>query len=282
MTDPNGGYSSLKGRVVIVTGGGRGLGYEMAMALVRAGAKVMITSARETNELENVVAEAKALDGSGELTALQADVCDYDACERLVQKTTDRFGAVDCLVNNAARGLKSVNSDYVLNPTPFYVHPVKGWHEIITTNLLGMFHMARAAAPGMVAQGFGRIVNVSTSDITMIRRGYSPYGPTKAAVEAMSRVWAQDLADTGVTVNVILPGGATDTAILPDMENKRGSDGNLLNPAIMRAPILWLCSDRSNGHTGERYIARLWDDGLAPADAAAGARDRHHEKPGIM
>ncbi|MDH3233515.1 MAG: SDR family oxidoreductase [Alphaproteobacteria bacterium] len=282
MAEGNSGYPSLKGRVAIVTGGGRGLGYEMAMALLEAGAKVMITSAREAGELDSVVAEAKAFGGHGELAALQADVCDYEACERVVRETTERFGAVHCLVNNAARGLKSVNPDYVLNPTRFYEHPLEGWHEIVTTNLLGVFHMARAAAPGMVAQGFGRIINVSTSDITMIRKGYSPYGPTKAAVEAMSRVWAQDLAGTGVTVNVYLPGGATDTAILPDMENKRGSDGNLLEPDIMRAPILWLCSDASNDHTGERYIARLWDDTLPPEKAAAQARDVHHEKPGIM
>ena len=85
-----------------------------------------------------------------------------------------------------------------------------------------------------------------------------------------------------MTVNVFLPGGATDTAILPEMANKRGSDGNLLDPLIMRAPILWLCADESNGHTGERYIARLWDDSLAADEAAKGARDRHHEKPGIM
>jgi len=282
VVEGNGGYPSLKDRVAIVTGGGRGLGYEMAMALMEAGAKVMITSARETGELDRVAAEAKAINGDGELAATQADVCDYDACERVVRETKERFGAVHCLVNNAARGLKSVNPDYVLNPTRFFEHPVAGWHEIITTNLLGPFHMARAAAPGMVAQGFGRIINISTSDITMIRKGYSPYGPTKAAVEAMSRVWAQDLAGTGVTVNVYLPGGATDTAILPDMENKRGADGNLLEPGIMRAPILWLCSDASNEHSGERYIARLWDDSLPPAEAAARARDVHHDKPGIM
>ena len=116
----------------------------------------------------------------------------------------------------------------------------------------------------------------------MIRKGYSPYGPTKSALEAMSRVWAQDLDGTGVTVNVYLPGGATDTAILPEMTNKRGSDGNLLDPVIMRAPILWLCSDASNGHTGERYIARLWDNALPRDKAAEKARDAHHEKPGIM
>lgn len=282
MTTGNGADPSLEGRVAIITGGGRGLGYEMAIALVEAGAKVVITSARERGELDSVVAEAKGIPGNGELAAIQADVCDYGACERVVRETIERFGAVHCLVNNAGRGLKSVNPDYVLNPTRFYEHPIEGWREIVTTNVLGPFHMARAATPHMVSQGFGRIINVSTSDITMIRKGYSPYGPTKSALEAMSRVWAQDLEGTGVTVNVYLPGGATDTAFLPEMENKRGSDGNLLDPKIMRAPILWLCSDSSNGHTGERYIARLWDDALSPAEAATKSRDKHHEKPGIM
>lgn len=282
MATGNGVYPSLKGRVVIITGGGRGLGYEMAIALLEAGAKVVITSARNQSELDSVIEEAKDLAGPGELTAILADVCDYDACAMVVRETIARFGTVNCLVNNAARGLKSINPDYVLNPTRFYEHPLEGWQEIVKTNVLGPFHMARAAAPHMVEQGFGRIINLSTSDITMIRKGYSPYGPTKSAIEAMSRIWAQDLEGTGVSVNVYLPGGATDTAFLPDMENKRGSDGNLLDPKIMRAPILWLCSDDSNNHTGERYIARLWDDNLPPAEAAAKARDVHHEKPGIM
>jgi NAD(P)-dependent dehydrogenase (short-subunit alcohol dehydrogenase family) len=282
MATGNDVYPSLKGRVVIITGGGRGLGYEMAMALMEAGARVMITSARERGELDSTVTEAKTIRGSGELAAFQADVCDYAACEGVVRETITRFGAVHCLVNNAGRGLKSVNPDYVLNPTRFYEHPVEGWREIVTTNVLGPFHMARAAAPHMIDQGFGRIINISTSDITMIRKGYAPYGPTKSALEAMSRIWAQDLEGTGVTVNVYLPGGATDTAFLPEMQNKRGSDGKLLDPKIMRAPILWLCSDDSGGHTGERYIARLWDDTRPPAEAAAMARDAHHEKPAIM
>jgi NAD(P)-dependent dehydrogenase (short-subunit alcohol dehydrogenase family) len=136
--------------------------------------------------------------------------------------------------------------------------------------------------PHMLRNGFGKIINISTSDVTMVRVGYSPYGPVKAGLEAMSRVWAQDLEGTGVTVNVFLPGGATDTRILPDMPSKRGADGGLLEPGIMRAPVLWLCADQSNGHTSERYIARLWDASLPVDEAAASARDRHHEKPGIL
>jgi len=275
-------YPSLQDRVVLITGGGRGLGYEMAVALVGAGAKVAITAARSTDELQQVEAAVAADHGAGRLMALQADVTDVQACEDAIAATIDRFGALHCLINNAGRGLKSVNPDYVENPIPFWQAPTDGWTEIVETNILGVFNMAKAAAAHMVQNGFGKIINISTSDVTMIRRTYSPYGPTKAFLEAASRVWAQDLEGTGVTVNVYLPGGATDTAILPDMANKRGSDGNLLDPAIMRAPALWLCADESNNHTGERYIARLWDEALEPADAAAGARDTHHEKPGIM
>jgi len=98
----------------------------------------------------------------------------------------------------------------------------------------------------------------------------------------MSRVWAHDLDNTGVTVNVLLPGGATDTALLPDMTNKRGADGLLLSPSLMRAPILWLCADESNEHTAERYIAKDWLKDAQPAAAAAAARDTVGEIPRIL
>ena len=78
------------------------------------------------------------------------------------------------------------------------------------------------------------------------------------------------MAETGVSVNVLLPGGVTDTGILPPGPDKKGADGNLLRPEIMRAPAQWLCSDQSNEYTGRRFIARLWDLNLEP-DAAARA-----------
>ncbi len=278
----SGKYPSLEDRVCIVTGGGRGLGLEMALALVGEGSRVVVTSAREAAELADVSARAQEIAGPGRLIARQADVRDYGDCEAVVAAAIEQFGRVDCLVNNAGRGMLLISERFNKEPALFWHADPDAWREIIDTNVNGAFNMARAAVPHMVDQGFGRVVNISTSDITMIRTGYSPYGPSKAALEAMSRVWAADLAGTGVTVNVFLPGGASDTKLLPDGPDKKGSDGNLLPPSLMRAPILWLCADDSNGHTGERYIARLWDDNLAPVEAAAQARDRHHEKPGIM
>lgn len=274
-------YPSLEGRCVIVTGGGRGLGREMALALVGSGANVMATAANSHDELATLKNDAAAL-GSGKLKAIIADATRYSDCEKVISATREAFGSVHCLVNNAGRGMRLVSETFTTKPCLFWNTDPEAWKTIINCNINGPFNMARAITPVLVDQGFGKIINVSTSLQTMTRTGYSPYGPSKAALEAASLVWAADLKDTGVTVNVLLPGGATDTALLPDMLNKRGADGNLLSPTLMRAPILWLCANESNGHTAERYIAKQWLTDTDCAKAAQAARDDSGELPSIM
>lgn len=263
--------TDLRDRVVLVTGGSRGLGREMALALVAQGARVAITGSRASPALEETAALAEAVAGSGRLLTLVADVTDAEACERAVQAVLAQWGSLQVLVNNAGLGMRVISETFNTVPVPFWQIAPDAWRSIVDTNLNGAFLMARACVPHMVARGFGKLINVSTSDPTMVRRGYAPYGPSKAALEAASRVWAQDLQGTGVDVNVYLPGGATDTDLLPPSTNKRGADGNLLPAGIMRRGIGWLCSDASNGHTGERYIARLWDEALPDDEAASGA-----------
>lgn len=265
-------YPSLKGRVVLITGGSRGLGREMALALNAAGARVAITGSRASDALRQT-RDALGADA----LAIAANVTDAVACARAVNETVAAFGRLDVLINNAGLGMRAISETFNTVPTKFWQADATAWSDIVNTNVNGPFLMARAAIPGMLKQGFGKIINVSTSDITMIRTGYSPYGPTKAFLEAASCVWAADLAGTGVDVNVLLPGGATDTDLLPPSPNKKGADGNLLHPEIMRGPALWLCSDASNGITGGRYIARLWDDKNPDA-----ARDDRGYKPRIM
>jgi len=274
-------YPSLEGRVIIVTGGGRGLGREMALALVEQGARVVITSAREGAERDAVVAEAKARD-QGDMISLQADVRDWSDCQRVVADTIAAFGSVQGLINNAGRGMRLISETFNTTSTKFWQAPVDAWQEIIDINVNGTFFMSKAVSPHLIEQGFGKIINISTSDITMVRTGYSPYGPSKAAMEAATSVWAKDLTGTGVTVNVLLPGGASDTALLPDTMDRKGADGNLLSPALMRAPALWLCADQSNDITGRRFIAKLWDETLPMAEAAAAAMDAPAEKPAIL
>ena len=262
---------SLRDRVVLVTGGSRGLGREMALELVAQGARVAITGSRASAALDETAALAQSVAGPGRLLPLVADVTDEAACAAAVQAVLAHWGGLQVLVNNAGLGMRVVSETFNTVPVPFWQIAPDQWRSIVDTNINGAFLMARACVPHMVAQGFGKLVNVSTSDPTMVRKGYAPYGPSKAALEAASRVWAQDLQGTGVTVNVYLPGGAADTDLLPPSANKRGADGNLLPADIMRRGIGWLCSDASNGHTGQRYIARLWDAGLPEAQAAAGA-----------
>lgn len=263
-------YPSLQGRTVIVTGGGRGLGKEMSLALAQAGAQVMATAANNLDELE---ALQQAASSSGRVEIMLADAAKYSDCERVISATLQAFGSVHCLVNNAGRGMRLISETFTTKPCLFWETPPEHWKTIIECNINGPFNMARAVTPHLVGQGFGKIINVSTSLQTMTRTGYSPYGPSKAALEAASQVWAADLAGTGVTVNVLLPGGATDTALLPDMANKRGADGQLLSPSLMRAPILWLCADESNNHTAERYIAKNWTLDTPPDAAANASRD---------
>lgn len=274
-------YPSLEGRVIIVTGGGRGLGREMALALVEQGARVVITSAREGAERDAVVAEAKAL-GRGDMISLQADVRDWSDCQRVVADSIAAFGGVHGLINNAGRGMRLISETFNTTSTKFWQAPTDAWQEIIDINVNGTFFMSKAVTPHLIDQGFGKIINISTSDITMLRTGYSPYGPSKAAMEAASSIWAKDLAGTGVTVNVLLPGGASDTALLPDSMNRKGADGNLLSPFLMRAPALWLCADQSNDVTGRRFIAKLWDTSLPMAEAASAAMDAPAEKLAIL
>ena len=115
-------------------------------------------------------------------------------------------------MNNAARGMKFVNENFMTEPKPFWEADVDAWRMVIDTNIMGVFLLTKAFIPHMLKRGSGRIINISISQETMRRKGFTPYGPSKAALESMSTIWAQELAGTGITLNVLLPGGATNTA----------------------------------------------------------------------
>lgn len=268
-------YPSLAGRPIIVTGGGQGIGRHMALALAERGANVLITAAKDTSSLNETVALAGGLDGT--VISLQADIRDLNACERTVAFALSEFGGIAALVNNAARGIAYVRETTGGHAVPFWETDKSRWAETITTNVIGTFQMSAVACAYMTGQGFGRIVNVSTSDRSMVRAMNSPYGPSKAALEAMSVGWAIEGETRGVAVNVLLPGGATDTRMITGVSKRVP-----LPPDIMNASILWLCSDASNGCTGGRYKADDWDETLAPALAASCARQPSHDLPVIM
>jgi 3-oxoacyl-[acyl-carrier protein] reductase len=201
----------------------------------------------------------------------------------VANRCLEAFGRIDALINNAGRGMLEISQTFNTEPALFWKADPQGFRNIVDANVTGAFLMARACVPAMVAQGSGRVVNISTSQVTMVRTGYCPYGPSKAALEAMSVVWAKDLQGTGVSVNVLLPGGAADTRLLPGSgSGRRGADGNLLSPALMRAPIVWLMGQAGTEVTGQRYVARLWPEGMDGEQAAEKARSPAHELPAIM
>lgn len=257
---------SLTSRVAIVTGGGRGLGRAMTLGLARAGAHVVATASRESAELDAVAREA----GDGRVLPLVADVTRAADCARVVATALEHFGRLDILVNNAGRGMKYVSERFLSEPARFWEVAPEVWQMVIDTNVNGPFLMARAAAPAMLQAGWGRIVNISMNHETMRRRGFSPYGPSKAALESETLIWAQDLAGTGITVNALLPGGATATGMIPASVPEQVR-AQLLDPDIIVPPLLWLVSDASDSISGQRLDASRWRTDLPATDAAKAA-----------
>jgi NAD(P)-dependent dehydrogenase (short-subunit alcohol dehydrogenase family) len=265
----------LNGRVAIVTGAARGLGRAMAEGLARAGASVVFTDVDATALAATVRAFEGAAGAAGAVAAIAGDITVKADCERLVAETVKRFGALHVLVNNAGKGPALLEASPRTKSLKFWESDPAAWCEIIVTNVNGTFLMARSAAPAMVAAGWGRIVNVTTSLATMQRRRNSPYGVSKAAIEAETLIWAKDLDGTGVTVNSLIPGGAADTEFVHMASRKElaALGRALLPPAVMVAPIVWLASPLSDGVTGARFVGKLWDERLPPNAAAAKARE---------
>jgi len=131
---------------------------------------------------------------------------------------------------------------------------------------MGAFLMARETLPGMAGRGWGRMINITTSFFTMLNRGFAPYGPTKAALEAASAGWAKEFEGTGVTVNVVVPGGPADTRMVPT-SSTFGRE-KLIPVSAMVPPVQWLVSEAAGAVTGRRFIGANWDGTLAPEAAA--------------
>jgi 3-oxoacyl-[acyl-carrier protein] reductase len=243
----------------------------MALGLACAGVKVIITAARNRREVDLVAEEAAKISGPGAIRALVADVAKEEDAQRVASETLREFGGLHILVNNAGRGMRFVSERFFDTPTKFWETAPAVWRMIVDTNVNGPFLMARAAVPHMMKQRWGRIINISINHETMRRPGFSPYGPSKAALESETIIWAQDLARTGVTVNALLPGGATDTGMVPQ-DIPAHLRQKLLHPDIMVPPLLWLVSEAADEVTGNRFDAKLWDATLPPEQAAEKSR----------
>ena len=250
MTQPSGPPAApdLGGVRTLVTGGTSGLGFAMSQALAEAGARVVLTG--RTGPRVQDAATRIGHDAIG----LVMDVRDEQSVSAGIDRALISLGGVDVLINNAGIGMRTVNPDFMTEPTGFWQVSPDGFRDLLTTNVVGYFLVARAVVPHMLDAGHGKIVNISVSETTMRRRGFTPYGPSRAATDALSHIMAADLAGTGIDVNLLLPGGATRTGMTPDSAPEP-MQATWLDPAIMGPPAVWLASRASDGITDQRIVA---------------------------
>jgi NAD(P)-dependent dehydrogenase (short-subunit alcohol dehydrogenase family) len=252
----------LNNRIALITGAAGGIGQALARAFVGAGMRVALCDSVEDG-LRRIQGEL----GAERTIALPMDVSDPRSCRDSIDRTVGRFGRLDVLVNNAAVGMSLVRADHMRRVVQIEDIAPELWARFIAVNLNGAFYMAHAAVPGMRARKFGRIINVTTSYFTMLNPGFSPYGPAKSGLEAWSTSLAGELRGSGITVNVVVPGGPTDTPMVPDDGSLERSQ--LIRPESMAPPMLHLASDAGGAITGMRFVAAKWDSGVSVADAIA-------------
>ncbi|MCY4654253.1 MAG: SDR family NAD(P)-dependent oxidoreductase [Dehalococcoidia bacterium] len=257
----------LEGKVAIITGAGSpiGIGHAITLGLARAGARVVLTDINQ-EWLAQTVGEVREICGDDCAIGIASDVTDPQACQNAVDTTITQMGGLNILVNNAGTnprvaGLGTVSG---ATPTNFWENSPEAWSHVVAVNLSGNFYMARAAVVHMLNQGWGRIIGVTTSMDTMWRKGGAPYGPSKAGHEALVAIMAQELEGTGVTANILVPGGATYTNMTYSGDPKLKD--RLIHPEAMQKPAVWLASDDSGGFNGRRIIAYNWDDSLPLAE----------------
>ncbi|HEX5318539.1 MAG TPA: SDR family oxidoreductase [Stellaceae bacterium] len=252
-------------RTAIVTGAAGGIGRAFVKGLLGAGHRVAAVD-RTAEGLAAVMAENGRQRGDAGLLTIEADLAADGIAKKIVAQARERFGKIDILVNNAGVGQATVRPDNWQNPIRFWEVTADQWRNFLAVHTTAPLTLAQELAPDMIAAKWGRIVNVTTSLGTMIRAGSPSYGPSKAALEAMSAVMAKDLDGTGVTVNVLVPGGVTNTGMVP---LQSGFDRDrMIQPAVMAPPLLWLLSDEAAATTGRRFLAVHWDPALPPGQAA--------------
>jgi 3-oxoacyl-[acyl-carrier protein] reductase len=231
-------------RTAFVTGGSRGIGRAIAVALAEAGHRVAFCYSSDHDGAKEAVAAIEAT--GAEAHMVQTDVADADAVDRAFTEIEDTFGPVELLVNNAgitADGLVARMRD-------------EHWDAVLRTNLTGAFHTIRRASPKMMRARWGRIVNVSSVSGQMGQAGQANYSAAKAGLLGLSRAVARELASRNVTCNVVAPGPIVTamTDALPDDWRAWAEQtvplGRLGTPEEVGGVVAFLCSDAAGYVTG--------------------------------
>lgn len=244
MTTPE-----FDGRTALVTGGGRGIGRACCLKLAQAGAAVAVNYASRADAAAETVREIQA--AGGRAVALQADVSDADQVDQLVRRTQEELGPIDLLVNNAG----------IFEHTPHTELPAELWNRTLAVNLTGPYLVSWAVKDGMLARGWGRIVNMSSISGLRARPMSIAYAASKAGLIGLTRSLAEALAPGNVRVNAVAP-GLIDTEIIADVEQSRLDEivestpiRRLGQPAEIADTVMFLLSDASSFTTGQTLVA---------------------------
>ncbi len=260
---------ALRGKVAVITGAAGGIGRVLVGAFLQAGAKVTALDI-DAERLASLGQELHKAGHGDRYITRNCDIAVHDECAEAVDATLDALGGVHILINNAAMGMGAIRTDHMTRLVGIDEITPAMWTRFVMTNLSGAWFMTRAVIGQMQAQRWGRIITVTTSFFTMLRGKFHPYGPCKAGLEAMAAGHAEEFKGTGVTVNVVVPGGPADTPMVPAESGFARED--LVPPQAMAPPMLWLCGDAADVITGNRYVAADWRTDLAPEAAEAQCR----------
>jgi NAD(P)-dependent dehydrogenase (short-subunit alcohol dehydrogenase family) len=256
--------STPEASVALITGAGKGIGKTMALGLLAKGFRIAAVD-RDAQSLLALKHLVNQSEHAGRLEIFTEDLTHFEA-SALLGRIEETFGRVSILINNAGLGQGQIRSNYHQHPPKFYEVTPEQWLKAIAVNANAVFLLSQVVAKRMLGDGWGRIITVTTSLGTMLRGGYCPYGPTKAAAEGLSAVMASDLQGSGVTVNVLIPGGIVNTPMIPSEAPFAREE--LIQPEAMLPPLYWLCSPQSDEVTGLRFLANRWDATLLEAEAA--------------
>jgi NAD(P)-dependent dehydrogenase (short-subunit alcohol dehydrogenase family) len=243
----------LKGRVALITGGGRGIGKAIAKRLYQEKANVVIFGT--TEDVLKQAAEEIATE-SREVLPLVCDVSDANQIKATVGKARERFGKVDILVNNAAIMLRHIGVERAVRP--FYELDEADWDNVMAVNVKGMWMCAREVFSDMRSQNWGRIINISSDTVYMGRGNGLQYVTSKAAVVGLTRALAFEAGPFGITVNAISPGlTQSETVQEHDFEQmskelaKNSAIPRLETPEDLAGTAAWLASDDAGFVTGQ-------------------------------
>ena len=238
------GEQKLHGKVALITGGSRGIGRAIASAYIREGASVFICG-RNANDVGAALREIGQ--NGGDVDGVAGDVSRAQDVEHIVGKALQRFGAIDVLVNNAS----------ILGPrAPIANYPLSAWEEVLRINLTGIFLMTRAVLPIMLERKSGSIINVTSGVGRRGKAGWGAYAVSKAGLEGLTQVVAEEVNEAGVRVNSVNP-AATRTQMRAQAYPAEDPSA-LPTPEEITPIFIYLASDASVGVTGQSLEARDW------------------------